>query len=166
MKGTRNRRRFPIFIGLLLILSFCFASAAKAEETTGISMAPVNPAFLDAISNAAFQVQQQGVEAYSLGLIPSPHDLSHLKGQALSIIPLVVGFPASYDLRILGKLTPVRDQGACGSCWSFATYGSLESMLMPAEEWDFSENSLKNTHGFDLGHCDGGNAYTLERSCQ
>ena len=36
-------------------------------------------------------------------------------------------FPSVYDLRDLGELTPVRDQGACESCWAFATYGSIES---------------------------------------
>jgi hypothetical protein len=35
---------------------------------------------------------------------------------------------------------------------------SLESSLMPTQVRDFSENSLKNTHGFDYGPCAGGNA--------
>ena len=67
------------------------------------------------------------------------------------------GLPTSYDLRTQGKLTPVKNQGSCGSCWTFATYGSLESSLLPGETNDFSENHLKNTHGFDWGYCDGGN---------
>jgi C1A family cysteine protease len=118
----------------------------------------MNPEFLDAISNkiAGLKLHEEG--DYSLGLIPSPHDFSHLKGRSFGIMSMGEGLPASYDLRALGKLTPVRDQGSCGSCWSFATYGSLESTLMPSESWDFSENNLKNTHGFDWGHCSGGNA--------
>jgi len=40
---------------------------------------------------------------------------------------------------------------------AFATYGSLESNLLPDATWDFSENNLKNTHGFDWSYCDGGN---------
>ncbi len=66
--------------------------------------------------------------------------------------------PASYDLRTRGKVTAVRNQGNCGSCWAFGTYGALESRLLPAETHDFSENNLKDLHGFDLSPCSGGNS--------
>lgn len=40
--------------------------------------------------------------------------------------------PAAYDLRKEGYLTPVRDQGGLGTCWTFAAYASLESTVMKA----------------------------------
>ncbi|MGL5153063.1 MAG: C1 family peptidase, partial [Clostridium sp.] len=66
-------------------------------------------------------------------------------------------FPSSYDLRTYNRVSPVKNQGAIGSCWAFATYGSLESSLLPSTLTDFSENNLINKHGFDLGPNDGGN---------
>jgi C1A family cysteine protease len=140
-------------------------------------LSPLNPAFSEQSRSLAQSLpqnlkdkkvrQQLTTEGQRLGWRPSPLDLSHLKEQAKEQAGEQVlfqnrqplGLPVSYDLRSTGKLTPVKNQGSCGSCWSFATYGSLESNLLPTETQDLSENHLKNTHGFDWDYCDGGNAY-------
>ena len=73
-----------------------------------------------------------------------------------------INLPSYYDLRKLGKLTPVKQQGFSGTCWAFAALGSLESCLLPNEKWDFSENNMKNLDsykyawGFDRGYNDAG----------
>lgn len=46
--------------------------------------------------------------------------------ERLNAIPL----PDSFDWNEKGMVTPIRDQGQCGSCWSFAITKSLESALM------------------------------------
>ncbi|MDI9632897.1 MAG: lectin like domain-containing protein [Methanolinea sp.] len=109
-----------------------------------------------------------------LGLIPSPIDIVFLASVGTAGVSATVGaggerdpaaygvswaatLPARYDLRSTGKLTPVRAQGQCGACWAFSSLGSLESTELPLQEWDFSENHMKNNHGFDLSPCQGGN---------
>jgi C1A family cysteine protease len=40
--------------------------------------------------------------------------------------------PAAFDWRTTQKVTPIRDQGGCGSCWAFSVVGSMESAMLIA----------------------------------
>lgn len=117
-------------------------------------LAPPNAAFEYYIQSGAYGACSTGLHNTS-GLVPEPVDVFSRQDRvsALSATDL----PATYDLRTLGKLTAIKDQGSCGSCWAFAALGSLESSLMPSETWDFSENNLKNTSRFDFSPDGGGN---------
>lgn len=79
-------------------------------------------------------------------------------------------YPLSVDWRN-SAVTPVKDQGQCGSCWSFSTTGALESAYYNkyGELVSFSEqqlvdcDNLKNGGRGDHG-CNGGlmdNAFTF-----
>lgn len=151
--------------GIVAVLGLIALGTAMAQGPpagAGPSQAPLNPYFVEHMN-----ARQQGrvastvtPEGHGLGLIPSPIDLSHLQSQPSPLRPTVGGAPpSSYDLRTAGgisKVTSVKDQGSCGTCWAFATFGSLESALMPAEPRDFSENNLKNLSGFDGTFCNPG----------
>jgi hypothetical protein len=66
-----------------------------------------------------------------------------------------LGLPAAYDWRTITGCPPVRDQGACGSCWAFATVGALECniLIQDGDVVDLSEQWLVscNTSGYDCG---------------
>ncbi len=74
------------------------------------------------------------------------------------------GFPAAYDLRDVGLVTPARYQGngsAGGNCAAFAVTGSLESswLQMGFPETDLSEQNLSGCHGYEWAYGTGSNPY-------
>ncbi|MCX8053151.1 MAG: hypothetical protein N3B12_05035, partial [Armatimonadetes bacterium] len=143
-------------------LTFVLAPAVMGWSSFTPVLAPRNPAFEQYLRTiGADGVRPQWQADSSWGLIPPPLDLSHNTGKRILSREYATqnGFPSSFDLRnqVPAKLSPVRNQGDCGSCWAFATYGSLESCLLPGQSYDFSENHLKNTHGLDWTCCQGGN---------
>lgn len=54
--------------------------------------------------------------------------------------------PSKFDLRSLGYVTPVKNQGQSGNCWAFASMATLESAILKAtgRQFDLSEGNLKN----------------------
>jgi len=40
---------------------------------------------------------------------------------------MAANIPETWDWRDHNGVTPVKDQGSCGSCWTFSTVGCLEA---------------------------------------
>ena len=134
-----------VFIQRTFHMTFLMTMCVCAVVFAGtFQIAPVNPAL------------QEGKAAMgeNYGYIPEPVDWSHLEVQVGK-----ADLPSRYDLRDSALVTPVKYQEDCGACWAFAACGVLESwsLIHGGETWDFSENHMKNTHGFSVGHCFGGN---------
>jgi len=150
------------------------------NRTVEFRLSPINPDFLEYLKN---QGSGEGSGVHALGYVPPPADLSQNRGKQVSsfdetfssaIHTLQSQYTSevpgadsgtvsaqsggtAFDLRSQGRVTDVKDQGQCGSCWAFSSLASLESTLSPGEAWDLSENNMKNTHGYDLTPCQGGN---------
>ena len=66
--------------------------------------------------------------------------------------------PDSYDFRSVEAVTPVKDQGACGSCWAFSAIGNVESLniLKTKKEVILSEQQLVDCDTERDQGCNGG----------
>ncbi len=93
------------------------------------------------------------------GYIPPDIDLSHI---AVPMAGDILALPSRFDWREAGKVTPVKNQGACGSCYAFAAIAALESRVLIVEDstFDFSENNVKECEWYESS-CDGGNNWLV-----
>ncbi len=134
-----------------------------------ISSGPLNPAFMEfedepGARRKSVTDELDGMDNF--GWIPSPdmpeiRKSVEIKAKAKSLLV------TKYDLRDPNNdgdlsdslLSPVRNQGSCGACWVFATYGSIEANLVGFYGYldDFSENNVLFSSGYDWGACGGGN---------
>jgi len=158
IENEKNRLLSGIiaFTMSLSLMSFNLCITTSAADTgLTINESQLSPEFVKYQKNVISGFTHNPKD--KTGFTPPPFQIPSVKSNLL----YASTYPAAYDLRSLGKVTTVKNQGSSGSCWTFATFGSLESILLPAENRDFSENNLKNNSGFDLNPNTGGGNYDM-----
>jgi len=88
------------------------------------------------------------------------------------LLPLPQGTaPDTFDWRTQGKVTAVKDQGQCGSCWAFSVTENVESMWMiakgisAADMAPLSPQEIVDCDNSDSG-CNGGDPPTAYKYIQ
>jgi len=73
-----------------------------------------------------------------------PVGLNHLDSVPAERAAALGTLPGTFDWRDQGKVTPVKDQRPCGTCWIFGTTSALESAVLIGDNtaYDFSEQSV------------------------
>ena len=115
-------RRTTFFVLSFLAVSlFCTPAIALSSRS-----APLAPEFLE--SRGRTSAGGAGTTGYR----PGPLDLSHIAGKRVfgRTLSRTATFPVSFDLRSLGRVTPVRDQEMAGTCWAHAALASIESNIL------------------------------------
>lgn len=147
--AMRIRRLIFIAVGLFLMLGLLLQGLPSLGQESQGEMAP--------------RLSVQVLLSPRTGFIPPPMDLSHLTGQRMpdSFVfqsPKGDILPTSWDWRTQGKVTPVGDQGYCGSCYAFASIGNIESKMLidGAGTYDFSENHAKECNWYETADINGG----------
>jgi len=114
-------------------------------------------AFTMGVNQFTDLTQEQYREAAGLGWKPAPTEgtmpvlEAHVhNGEELA---------ASVDWRTKGAVTPVKNQGQCGSCWSFGTTGGIEGswQIATGKLESMSEQQLVDCSLFPNMGCSGGN---------
>jgi C1A family cysteine protease len=159
MKGLtmgKNLNKLIMMVFIIIIQKFViYAEIPEPQEPS------VNQQYIEYLNSEKTQIKPDfdgTVKNY--GYIPMPYPKNTGISKSSKDDQIMSDPPASYDLRNQNYMTSVKNQGNCGSCWAFASIGSVESnwLLNSYGNYDLSENNMKNCHNFLWSACDGGNS--------
>lgn len=139
-------------IRLLLFISLLSVACHKDKDER--TDPPTQESTIDSAAGYPVIKTAAGLQ-YHTGLLHAPDENKGF-GDSHMLFTDCGPLPDEFDLRKLGLVPPVRDQGNCGSCWSFSKTGSLESALLGiGKSIDLSEQEMVSCDRDQYG-CNGG----------
>ena len=92
-------------------------------------------------------------------IVNAPQNCSATHNQRVEKNFKLEEIPTYWDWRDVNGVTPVKNQGSCGSCWTFSTIGAVEShyLIKYNQFQNLSEQQLVDCAGaYDNHGCSGG----------
>jgi C1A family cysteine protease len=165
-----------VFVAVLLWGGLAGGQSGGGDQAPTLSVAPMNPAFLKYQEDRDLGLLQTPAPGgHQMGYIPPVMNMSPVHQNPVDISKGKGGTPppAYFDWRTQKKVTAIRDQGYCGTCWAFSTLGALEAFLkknlkpapylsvnnMASCRWPWLVANPNGTCPED-GRCSGGNGFT------
>lgn len=149
------RSKKTALLAFTVFLPITFSSMVFAE---GPSQVLYNLQTRSKAESWSFRVKDTGILANTVeqmtGLVKPKNYRSLAPYQA---IYNVATLPERFDWRDTNGVSPVKNQGSCGSCWAFGTAAVMESLVQikTGRVVDFSEQQLVSCQP-DYGSCSGG----------
>lgn len=137
----------------VLLVVFLVSCSPKDKEDSSAQQ-PAPEGVMDSTGPYPVLKMPNG-KTFHTGLLKKSEELKSL-GESHVRLSDCDNLPDSFDLRTLGVVPEIRNQGQCGSCWSFSKTGSLESALMgQGITLDLAEQDLVSNDKSQYG-CQGG----------